>query len=158
MNKTFRILWVEDDPAIITSGLAAFRREASLQKIGLNFDLAGSRESADEKLRSEEYHCILLDLSLPDSKCDETIDWITTLDDDCPPVIVLSNYVSPDGKDTTDDNEARSMSPYWRAIYNGAEATFRKQDALAQPAALLLCMRAEVLKRYRHAAKTAQAL
>jgi len=57
-------------------------------------DVAKTTAQAIEKMRSNRYHCVLLDLNLPDSVGPSSINDIRKMDKSTP-IIVLTGFASP---------------------------------------------------------------
>lgn len=57
-------------------------------------DVAKTTTQAIEKMRSKRYHCVLLDLNLPDSVGPSSINDIRKIDKSTP-IIVLTGFASP---------------------------------------------------------------
>lgn len=90
LTETLNILIVEDefvDIEMTRKKLARCAPQATL-------DVAKTTAQAIEKLRVARYHCILLDLNLPDSVGPSSISDIRQIDRQTP-IIVLTGFAAP---------------------------------------------------------------
>ncbi len=90
ISEALSLLIVEDefvDIEMTRKKLARCAPQATL-------DVAKTTAQAVEKMRSKRYHCVLLDLNLPDSVGPSSIADIRKIDKSTP-IIVLTGFASP---------------------------------------------------------------
>ena len=144
-----KILWIEDDTEITRAGVIALMREAARTGVALSIEAAPTMR--DARMRAHTADCILLDLGLPDSGVESTVDAMEHLCSEWPPVIVVSNFVDPE------QPEAQSPGLYWRVLARGAENVYSKAEALSSPRIVLDAIRKAILKRMTQARKAQRA-
>ena len=90
MSDALSLLIVEDEFVDIEMT----RKKLSRCSPRATLDVAKTTAQAIEKMRSNRYHCVLLDLNLPDSVGPSSINDIRKMDKSTP-IIVLTGFASP---------------------------------------------------------------
>lgn len=138
MKRPIKILHVEDDQAVRTM-TAEFLTEAA-RKDGIEMLIEGCETLAEAKALASGFDVVLLDLGLPDSPRQKTLEALPEITSGFPPVIVVSAYT---------DHAGEEPAVYWDAIRFGAVDVHYKTTASADPHGLLLnCMKAISRRKY----------
>ena len=137
--SAIHILLVEDEKATATAMAMMLRNAAAKEGVEIVVDVVHTM--ADARSRAERADCVLLDLGLPDSLRDETVERLPQLAEVWPPIIVVSSFVS------LSDSDPSVRSLFWRVVDFGADNVHEKAEALANPHLLLRNIRMAVRKR-----------